>query len=741
MRRLLLIAIAIFAVCQASAWADEAAADAKSAAQIKSGLDVIEKSLPSIKADLDKLKAGGQDISYPMVSYTVLANFVGYAKEDVDKNEVQRASYALSDMEWIKRKLESDMSDALSGKCKLPAVPRWTGDTRPVIKGSSFIAPTTTPGKPGHQMRPVFFNGFGHFSEVCESIEKWPSYGTNIIQFETGPTVVFPEEGKVVDASPGILKILDRAQKAGVAVNFLLSPHYFPDWMFAKYPELRKAREYFFPMCLHAPETQELLKRYVKLVVEPIKDHPALQSICISNEPRNVEEPCKYADEQFRTWLKARHGDIATLNSRWGTTYASFDEITVPNPFAGADAEKPMGRWADFVRWNQEYFTAFHKMLADAVHEVAPKLPVHAKVQSMTFGCASELKCGNDAYLYGTISDINGNDSNCYYAFGGDEDGYANEWLENGIYYDLQRSVKDAPVVNSENHIIRDRETRYVPPEHIRAALWQEAIHGQSATTIWVWERTFDHGSDLYGSIMQRPGCARAVGIVNLDLNRAAYEVTALQQAPPQVLILHDTSALIYDKEEFDRCMFRTYIALNFCGLKIGFVTERQLEAGLVPTTSVLCIPNARHISNAAFSALKKYKGHVIMLGNESLAYDEFDNPRSEKLSGDVIPFSRKDNPARDVHNLLMAKLNAWKVCPKAELVDENGSPVWGVEWREANTANGTVVNIINYLNKPISVKLIYKGKAANTTDVLTGKSVAAIIKLQPLEVRLLRVR
>ncbi|MCE5322741.1 beta-galactosidase [bacterium] len=738
MRRLLLAVIALFLVCPAVAAVEPGL---KSADQIKVGLDVIEKSLPSIKADLCKLEDGGQDISYPMVSYTVLSNFIGYAREDVDKNEVRRASYALTDMEWMKRKLESEISGALSGKCKLPAVPRWTGDARPVIKGSSFIAPTTTPGKAGREMRPIFFNGFGHFSEVCESVGKWTGYGTNIIQFETGPTVVFPQENKLGDPTPGILKILDEAEKARVAVNFLLSPHYFPDWMFAKYPELRKQREYFFPMCLHAPETKELLKRYVKLVVEPIKDHPALQAICISNEPRNVEEPCQYANEQFHAWLKDRHGDIATLNSRWGTSYTTFDEITVPNPFAGAEAEKPMCRWADFVRWNQDFFTAFHKMLADAVHEVAPNMPVNAKVQSATFGCASELKCGNDAYLYGTITDINGNDSNCYYSFGGGDDGYANEWLENGIYYDLQRSVKDAPVENSENHLIRDRETRYVPPEHIRTALWQEAVHGQSATTIWVWERTFDQKSDLYGSIMQRPGCARAVGIANLDLNRAAYEVTALQQAPPQVLILHDTSALIYDKEEFDRCMFRTYIALNFTGLKIGFVTERQLEAGIVPTTSVLCIPNARHISNAAFDALKKYKGHIIMLGDESLAYDEFDKPRSEKLSGDVIPFTRAGTGSKELKAALVSKMSAWNVVPNTKVVDESGNTVWGVESREAKTSNGTVVNLCNYLTTPVTVTLIHNGKPACSTEVLSGKPVSAQITLQPLEVRLLRVK
>ena len=77
----------------------------------------------------------------------------------------------------------------------------------------------------------------------------------------------------------------------------------------------------------------------------------------------------------------------------------------------------------------------------------------------------------------------------------------------------------------------------FVPARHIRATLWQAAAHGQSATTSWVWERTFDPKSDFAGSIMHRPACAEAVGVVNYDLNRAALEITAIPQAPPRVLL------------------------------------------------------------------------------------------------------------------------------------------------------------------------------------------------------------
>ncbi|MCE5322742.1 beta-galactosidase [bacterium] len=740
MHRLLLIMAALCLSCSTVSYADEAKADNTQAATIKAGLQAIEDSLPPIKANLDKLKSRGQDISYPMVSYTVLQNFVGYSREETDYGDIKRAVDQLSELEWIQRKLKSDISLALAGKLKFPIVPRWTGDTRPVIKGSSFIAPTKVPGKSTRQMRPVFFNGYGHFSQVQDDIEKWPNYGINMIQFETGPMIVFPEEGKVKDVTPDLLKTLDRAKKAGVAVNLLLSPHYFPEWMFNKYPELRKQREYFLPMCLHAPECKEFLRRYVKLVVEPIKDHPALHSICVSNEPRNVEEPCKYANEEFRAWLKARHGDIATLNGLWRTSYADFDEITVPNPFNEQEAQQPMCRWVEFVRWNEEFFTAWHKMLADAVHEVAPNVPVHAKVQSFTLGASSEVKCGNDAYLYGKIFEINGNDSSNNYDFGNKDD-YTDAWLSNNMYYDLQRSAKDAPVFNSENHIVEEGNATAVPAEHIRTALWQQAIHGQSATTIWLWQRAINPKTELYGNFMQRPSCARAVGITNLDLNRAAYEVTALQQTPEQVIILQSTSTATYEKGLSDSSLFRTYIALNFMGMRIGFITERQLEDGIVPKAGVLVIPNTRHLSNAAFETLKKYKGHVMMIGNSSLAYDEYDKKRSETIKGEIVPFIREQTKTKDIYRVLKTHFAVWKVGPKTTVVDEKGDSIWGVEWREAETATGRVVNLCSYLTTPVTIKLRANGKDVKAVDVLTGKAVSGVIKLKPLDVRLLKIK
>jgi len=701
-------------------------------AYTKAHLNNLGKKLPRLKAKLDELKERGQDISYPMVSYTVLENFVGYADLDADKNELRRAVLQLYDMEKMESQLEKELTQALAGKLAFAAVPRWTGDTRPIIKSSSFIAPTTTPGKPGREMRPVFFTGYGHFGQVHADIDKFSNYGINIVQVIAGPWLIFPEEGKVDDShARSIASLLDRAQKAGVAANLLISLPWIPSWDVEKI----RARGGDASHYLRSPECRELTERYLQVLIPLIKDHPALHSICLSNEPSYSGDISEYAVNDWHAYLAKRHGDIKTLNSRWGTDYASFEDIKLP--YMDEEADKPAGRRLDCVRWNHEFLAGWHEWVADAIHEIAPDLPVHAKVQTFTTLDYMYVDIGNDAYLYGQATDINGNDSMNWYSFGSGE--FAQGWMQHTRGHDLQRSVKDAPVFNSENHPIGDKEIRYIPGEQVRTTLWQEAIHGQSATTIWVWERTFDRVYDFAGSIMHRLACAAAAGLVNLDLNRAAYEVTALQQAPVQVQILHDTSALVSEGESYDTCAIKTYMALGFCGVKIGYITERQLEDGILPAAPVVFIPNAVHLSDAAFRTLQKYNGRVVMIGEGLLSRSEYGQRREERISGETMPYMPAKTTAQDLWKSLIVKLPTWGVSSKIDMVDMSGGPVWGVESKEADMPDGTLVNLCNYLNEPISVKLRSKGADIQAVDVLTGKTVSTI-RLDPLEYKLLKV-
>lgn len=716
-----------------------------SSSNAESRLKKIEEMLPSFKQSLERLKSKGEDISYPLVTYTVLENFTKYAEDDLNyynqtKAEwvLKRALYAIDDMEKMSERLRNQLFEAEKGRLHFPKVPRWTGEERPKIEGSSFIAPTRTTGFKSIQRRPVFFTGYGAFGQVRADIEKFPNYGVNIIQIEFGPSDIFPRENEVSDAPiKETLAILDRAKKAGVAVNLLISPHYFPGWMLDKYPELRKRRDGFLQYCLHAPESKELLLRYIETIIPPLKDHPALHSICLTNEPVNVEEPCEYAIRDWHFWLKDKHKDIATLNKRWNANYSSFEEIPLPNPFSpDFNLQTPIGM--DYVLFNQEWFAGWHKMLADAIHKITPDLPVHAKAMTWTLVNDVDVRYGVDAELFSNFSQINGNDSANFYSHSQGE--FAQGWIGNLLPYDLQRSMKNAPIFNSENHLIPDRETRYVPPEHIRCALWREAIYGQSATTIWVWERTYDPKSDFAGSIMHRPLCAEAVGIVNHDLNRLAEYVRDIQNIKPNVYIIMSNSAKVWDMGRYSDCLSKIYTALTFSGVKIGFVSERQLERGKIPSAKIIFVPDMLHISDKAFEGLKKFKGKLVFLGEgELLKFNEYNQPRSERLEGERMDYRYGQTTWSDLWISLRPKLKDWGIEPLVEVVDNSGKPIWGVVWLCATSKKGILINICNYKNEKVMIKLRKAGDRA--IDLITGERISpSNLVLSPLEFRLLLI-
>jgi len=713
-----------------------------SSSNAESRLKKIEEDLHSLKKSLEELRAKGEDISYPLVTYTVLENFTKYAEEDLEYYKerkeawvLKRALYAIDDMEKMRERLKSQISQVKKGKLGFPKVPRWTGEERAKIVGASFIAPTKSLGSSVVQ-RPVFFTGYGAFGQVRADIEKFPNYGINIIQIEFGPNSVFPRENEVLDAPiKETLTILDRAKKAGVAVNLLISPHYFPEWMLEKYPELRKRREGFLQYCLHAPQSKELLLRYIKTIIPPLKNHPALHSICLTNEPVNVEEPCEHALRDWQNWLKNKHNDVETLNKRWGTNFSSFEEIPLPNPFSpGFNLQTPIGM--DYVLFNQDWFAGWHKMLADAIHEIAPDLPVHAKAMTWTLVNDVDVRYGVDAELFADFSQINGNDSVNFYSHGQGE--FAQGWIGNLLPYDLQRSMKNAPIFNSENHIIPDRETRYVPPEHIRCALWQEAIYGQSATTIWVWERTYDPRSDFAGSIMHRPMCAEAVGIVNYDLNRLAEYVGTIQNLKPHVFIIMSNSAKVWDMGRYNDCLSKLYTALTFLGVKIGFISERQLERGEFPSAKVLFVPAMLHISDKAFAGLKNFKGKIVFLGEgDLLTHNEYNQLRQERLKGDIISYRYGETTWQDLWINLQTKLREWGISPSIEVQDKSGKPLWGVAWLSCDMERKKLVNICNYRNDKIEIRL--RGGKGKAIELISGKEISPFsIVLNPLEFKLI---
>ncbi|MCS7301496.1 MAG: beta-galactosidase [Fimbriimonadales bacterium] len=701
-------------------------------------LQALQAQLPEWETRTNRLRENGQDIAYPQASLTILQEFVRYVGEDLQKGQLQRAYQQLDEMERVAARLNQRLAEAESGAKPLPTVPRYV--TSPVeIQGASLIADTLDPLTGERQRRPVFFVGFGHFGQVRADIEKFPKMGFNLIQIERGVWDILPEPGKVSlqAIEEDVLPALRRAASANVKVDYLISPHYMPEWVYQQYPQLRQSRDGFIRYSLFAPDSLTVLRQYIDAFAPKLKDQPALLSICLSNEPINVESPESPPHQQaWRAWLRNRHKNLITLNTRWKTNYQSWDEIPVPGEGAGI----PYAEWQEF---NAETLANWHRELAKAIEQHLPDTPKHAKLMSWSFTNDRELPRGVDPERFAQFCELNGNDASTYPNWDKDSP-WAFGWVTTMLAHDLQRSLRDAPVFNSENHIIRDRETRYVPPQHARAVLWEEAIRGLSATTFWVWERTDDPKSDFAGSLLHRPEIIEALAHTTLDLNRLAPYIAALQNQKPDVYILYSQYDMMMQGADATVPRDSLYIALTMLGVRVGFITEKQLEARRLPEgASRILIANTQYLSDEAFAGLdllRQQRGvQVLVFGEPYLQFDRYGRRRTSRPGGTV--FER--NPLIDARRLFLRLpplLGNWRIERPLRLLNENDQPIWGVGYRVAPYENGFIASLCNYTRQSITVRLVNaENQPIKATNLIDDAVVEGTLTLQPLEPVLLK--
>ena len=82
------------------------------------------------------------------------------------------------------------------------------------------------------------------------------------------------------------------------------------------------------------PQGMALVKANAAEVGKANAQNPLVVSYQMDNEHRfpfgHGLCPTAAADASFRQWCRRQHGDLATLNRRWGTAYKSWDEVEQP---------------------------------------------------------------------------------------------------------------------------------------------------------------------------------------------------------------------------------------------------------------------------------------------------------------------------------------------------------------------------------------------------------------------------
>lgn len=158
-----------------------------------------------------------------------------------------------------------------------------------------------------------------------------------------------------------------------------------PRWLVLRYPGIlpvdADGRVRGFGSRRHtsfsSPDWWRESRRIVGQLAERYGEHRAVVGWQVDNEFGCHDTVLSYGPHDvtaFRTWLRARYGDVATLNARWGTVFwsmeaGSFEEIDAP---VGAVTEtNPIAR-LDYRRFSSDQVAAYGAMQAEILRAASP---------------------------------------------------------------------------------------------------------------------------------------------------------------------------------------------------------------------------------------------------------------------------------------------------------------------------------------------------------------------------------
>lgn len=506
---------------------------------------------------------------------------------------------------------------------------------------------------------------------------------------------------------------LENAKQNGICVDLLISPHYFLDKLYELYPDLEHPDGLMAKYHLDHPVVKQVTEEYVHDLMQAIAPYmDIIGSICLCNEPSHLTQQSEdYYKPKWTEFLKETYdGDISKLNSFYGTSYTDFSEV----PMVSSSA--PSVPLYDYITFNDGISTDWIEMLADNVRKYTD-IPVHEKIMHWMASEDSDkegkrwlILSGCDPEKLTDYMDINGNDSELSITMPFEEN-LEGKMMQKAFNYDFGRSLKDAPVYNSEDHIGLNGEQYYGPEfaKNVRIEQWMSALHGRSITSLWNFDRSRSRDWTADG-VAFRPDELETIATINLDLNRLADYAYAVVDKPADVALLMSKTTRIYRLDHVNG-LYKAYENLLYNGIKPMFVVESQLDK--FKEYDTIYMPNCSNIELDTLYALKDFVdngGRLIMLGEDQLLGDTHNQP----LPQDVVQYvkSKAEHYTYEVNgaNVTTPDDDIYKIMnettadkQRVKLIDTaTGEPVRDVEWQAAefediNGESGIVINIGNY--------------------------------------------
>jgi len=732
-------------------------------------LGEVEAKLKAFTGQIEKAKAQGVPVDYATVTKRVAEDFLLYVQDDLNKRKLERSRRIVDHLASSIEKAQSELQEMMSDPAKQLQIHRPVPFNLKIRDGAYYRVEQSpeVSGQSGDG-KPVFLSGVDGYDYPVADIPKMREYGFNTIAIEIGPssTVTGPGEKDVTDEriNSFVLKALRSANAAGVSVMLLVSPHYFPQWAYQMYPEVKSCGSGFLKYCIEHPQARKVVERHLRYLVSKIKNEPSLESYCLANEPRFVER-CEFTLKKFQTYLKNEFGEITKLNRIWKTSYGNFEDIPLPPEDVGDIPVKY--HWHTFRGLQIRDFFAWMKNI---IREEDPVRPVHIKFMMDEFN-PDEGRFGIDREALGEITDVTGCDGGTSFPARAGE--YAGDFLTQSMFYDLLKSFQpEKPIYNSEYHIIKDNDPIHYPGNYIRTAIWEGALHGQSAFAIWVWDRS-ETDPEWGDNILTRSEATESAGRTSLDLQRLAkYLVRFPQASTPIALFYSRTSKLL--SQTYLQELKKAYEGLNFLGIPVKFISERQTLSGKLQDCHLLIVPGADYVREDAFQAVVKYarSGGKVFATGEAFRFDQHgrerelssefpelkmatkaplklvrDTPRLWTANINPEVLQGKENlllfDARQYNTMFDRLLDEAGIARAFRLYDARGGLAWGVECKSVEFEGKKILSLVNWLKEPMAVRIISQIKMHKVKNLIDNSELAfedGLIELKPMAPVLLSV-
>jgi len=333
-----------------------------------------------------------------------------------------------------------------------------------------------------------------------------------------------------------------------------------------------------------------------------------------------------YAIDAFRQWLQARHGNIATLNTRWGSTYQRFDEITPAKSYGEGHAS-----WLEFRQFSGEAY-------AQSVGRRIPIIKALDPKGRPCLGATSNLDIAAPFFMAFRPNDFEelirtGLKDEKYVAF--------------DIYCaddDMGSSIEFLTSIAQGRKLINQEFSNHVTDPRIAArTYWEQIGKGVYGIHLFMFQDSPGHVTYPKWGLMSHDGTPK--------LKLAAYSdaVQEVHRLEPLLMSAHYTHAvkpvaLYWSRIDLglDQAHdswyghaidspIHVYETLRGLGYPVRWITPRQIAEGELNGVSALVMAGCNHVPQAAAGKIEAWVkgGGTVIADSWPGAFDEYGQPQA----------------------------------------------------------------------------------------------------------------